>query len=175
MLRKYPSSDSPFPGTLDTALFNVLGAIRTNVYFPVHSNSLKDIGVCLGTAWTGSVTSYIDCIAARMRWEESKDQVIKDEILDYNRQDCLALKRVTDFLVSLGSSESAANPPVQRASEIHVESHRRFGKIEFAIPEMDLINKCARFDYQRDKVLLRTDPAVKASVQRTSMPRRRSF
>ena len=33
-------------------------------------------------------------------------------------------------------------------------------------PEMDFINKCARFDYQRNKVLLRTDPAVRASVRR---------
>ncbi len=29
-----------------------------------------------------------------------------------------------------------------------------------------MINKCARFDYQRDKVLLRTDPEVSASVRR---------
>jgi predicted RecB family nuclease len=166
MLRRYPSPDTPFPGTWDSALFNVLGAIRTNVYFPAYSNSLKDIGVCLGACWTGKVTSGIECIAARMRWEESIDQVIKDEILDYNRQDCLALKRVANFLVSLGSSESTANPFVQQASEIRVESQRRFGPIEFAIPEMSFINKCARFDYQRDKVLVRTDPVVRASVRR---------
>ena len=43
MLRKYPSPDTPFPGTWDSALFNVLGAIRTNVYFPAYSNGLKDI------------------------------------------------------------------------------------------------------------------------------------
>jgi predicted RecB family nuclease len=166
MMRKSPSPDNPFPGAWNSALFNVLGAIRTNVYFPVYSNSLKDIGVCLGTSWTGKVTSAIDCFAARMRWEESKASVIKDEILDYNRQDCLALQRVANFLLSLGSTESTANPLVQRASEIQVESHGRFGQIDFAIPEMNFINKCARFDYQRDKVLLRTDPAVRASVRR---------
>jgi predicted RecB family nuclease len=166
MLRRYPSPDTPFPGTWDSALFNVLGAVRTNVYLPAYSNGLKDIASSLGVNWTGKITSGIDCIAARMRWEESKDQVIKDESLDYNRQDCLALKRVTDFLVSLGSSESTANPLVQLASEIQVESHGRFGQIDFAIPEMKFINKCARFNYQRDKVLLRTDPAVRASVRR---------
>ena len=145
----------------------MLGAIRTNVYFPVYSNGLKDIASFLGVTWTGKVTSGIDCIAARMRWEESKESAIKEEIVDYNRQDCLALQRVANFLVSLGSSESTANPLVQQASEIQVESHGRFGKIDFAIPEMNFINKCARFNYQRDKVLVRTDPAVRESIRRT--------
>ena len=147
-------------------MFNVLGAIRTNVYFPAYSNGLKDIASFLGVTWTGKVTSGIDCIAARMRWEESKDSVIKEEILDYNRQDCLAVQRVANFLLSLGSPEATATPLVQLASEIRVESHGRFGKIDFAVPEMSFINKCARFNYQRDKVLLRTDPAVRASVRR---------
>ena len=166
MLRKYPSPDTPFPGTWDSALFNVLGAIRTNVYFPAYSNGLKDIASFLGVTWTGKVTSGIECIAARMRWEESKDSVIKEEILDYNRQDCLAVQRVADFLLSLGSPEATATPLVQLASEIRVDSHGRFGKVDFAVPEMSFINKCARFNYQRDKVLLRTDPAVRASVRR---------
>ena len=82
MLRKYPSTDMPFPGTWDSALFNVLGAIRTNVYFPTYSNGLKDIASYLGVTWTGKVTSGIDCIAARLRWEESRDPVIKEEIVD---------------------------------------------------------------------------------------------
>ena len=166
MLRKYPSPETPFPGTWDSALFNVLGAIRTNVYFPAYSNGLKDIASYLGVTWTGKVTSGIECIAARLRWEESRDPVIKEEILDYNRQDCLAVQRVADFLSSLGSSEGTVHSQVQLASEIRVESHGRFGKIDFAVPEMDFINKCARFNYQRDKVLVRTDPAVRASVRR---------
>src|SRR3954462_11881790 len=58
------------------------------------------------------------------------------------------------------------NPQVQLASGIPVESRGRFGKIDFAVPEMDFINKCARFDYQRDKVLVRTDPGVRKSVRR---------
>ena len=111
MLRKYPSPETPFPGTWDSALFNVLGAIRTNVYFPAYSNGLKDIGSYLGVTWTGKVTSGIECIAARMRWEESRDPVIKEEILDYNRQDCLAVKRVADFLSSLGSPEGTGHSP----------------------------------------------------------------
>ena len=166
MLRKYASLNSPFPGTSDSLLFNVLGAIRTNVYFPVYSNGLKDIASFLGVNWTGNVTSGIECIAARMRWEESKESAIKEEIVEYNRQDCLALEKVANFLLTLGSSETTANPLVHEASEIQVKSPGKFGKIDFAVPEMSFINKCARFNYQRDKVLLRTDPSVRASARR---------
>ena len=166
MLRRYHSPDTPFPGSLDSTLFNVLGAIRTNVYFPAYSNGLKDIASFLGVNWTEKVTSGIDCIAVRMRWEETRDAVIKDEILDYNRQDCLGLQRVANFLKSLGTSGDISNSLVQQVSEIRAESHGRFGQIDFAIPEMSYINKCARFDYQRDRILVRTDPAVRASVRR---------
>ena len=125
MLRRYPSPCCSVPRQLDSALFNVLGAIRTNVYFPAYSNGLKDIASFLELNWTGKVTSGIDCIAARMRWEELKDSVIKEEIIDYNRQDCLGLQRVANFLVSLVSSESTADPWIQQASEIQVESQGR--------------------------------------------------
>ncbi len=166
MLRKYPSPDAPSSDSWNSTLFNVLGAIRTNVYFPTYSNGLKDVASYLGVTWDGRVASGLDCIAARLRWEESKDPLIKEEIIDYNRRDCLAVQRVAHFLSSLGSSDGTATSQVQLASEIAIESHGRFGKIAFAVPEMSFINKCARFNYQREKVLLRTDPAVRASVRR---------
>ena len=176
MLRKYPSPETPFPATWDSALFNVLGAIRTNVYFPVYSNGLKDIGGYLGVSWTGMVTSGVECIAARLRWEQSRNSAIKEAILDYNRRDCLAVKDVAEFLSSLGIGRSRySHSQVQLASEIEVESHGRFGTIDFAVPEMNFINKCARFDYQRDKVLVRTDPAVRASIRRKRARRHDPF
>ena len=110
---------------------------KVRVLFP-HSNGLKDVASSLGVNWTGNVTSGIDCIAARMEWEASKDSAIKGAIVDYNEKDCLALQRVANFLVSLGSSEATANPLVQQVSEIRIESQGRFGQINFALPEMQL-------------------------------------
>jgi predicted RecB family nuclease len=166
MLRKYPSPDAPSSDSWNSTLFNVLGAIRTNVYFPTYSNGLKDVASFLGTTWGGEIASGIECIASRLRWEQSKGSGFKEAILDYNRKDCLAVQRIVAFLLALRSSEGLPTPQVQLASEIRVDSHGRFGKVAFAVPEMDFINKCARFNYQRNKVLLRTDPAVRASIQR---------
>jgi predicted RecB family nuclease len=166
MLRKYTSSDTPFPEASDSVLFNALGAIRSNVYFPCYSNGLKEIASFLGMNWSGGVTSGIECIAARMRWEQSNDPEIKKQLIEYNQRDCMAVKRVTDFLSSLGSRDANGMSQIQLASDIRVESQGKFGTTEFAIPEMGFINKCARFNYQRDKVLVRTDPAVRASLHR---------
>ena len=177
MLRKYPSPDAPSSDSWNSTLFNVLGVIRTNVYFPVCSNGLKDVASYLGVTWDGQIASGLDCIACRLRWERSRDSVLKQEILDYNQRDCLAVRRVAHFLSSLGSPEVVATAQVQLASEIRVDSRGRFGTVTFAVPEMDFINKCARFNYQRNKVLLRTDPAVRASIQRrrtTARPIRES-
>jgi predicted RecB family nuclease len=175
MFKKYPSLDSPDTGGWATTSINVLGAIRTNVYFPVHSNGLKDVASFLGATWGGQITSGIDCIARRLRWEASRDPLMKAEIIDYNRTDCLATQRVVHFLSSLGRSDGTTTPDVVPAPEIAPDGHGRFGKIVFQIPDMDFINKCARFDYQQKKVLLRTDPEVKASLRRKQSKRRFHF
>ena len=130
MLRKYPAQEAPFPGAWDSQLFNVLGAVRTKVYFPVYSNGLKDIASFLNTTRAEAVNSGIECIAARLRWEESKNSLIKAEIIEYNRRDCVAVQRVVSFLSSLGSPERVGTPHVHLASEIPVESHGKFGKVE---------------------------------------------
>ena len=165
MLRKYPSTDTPFPGTWDSALFNVLGAIRTNVYFPTYSNGLKDIALYLGVTLDGQGHFWhrMHCSQASMGGVQRSGDQGRDPA--YNRQDCLAVQRVAVFLSSL-SSEGGSGSQVELASEVVVESHKKFGKVAFALPEMGFINKCARFNYQRDKVLVRTDPAVRSSARR---------
>ncbi len=169
-LHQEDASEVPFarPRSLDSALFNVLGAIRTNVYFPVYSNGLKDIASFLGVNWTGTVTSGIDCIAARMRWEESKE--CGDQGRDRRLQPARLLGAPAGRQLPPVAWIVRTLPPIPRFNRLRRFKSNRMegsGKFEFAIPEMNVINKCARFDYQRDKVLLRTDPAVRDSIRRT--------
>jgi hypothetical protein len=49
----------------------------------------------------------------------------------------------------------------------------RSGKGEFFCPELAHINKCACADYQRDKVYLRTSPAMRRSLRRKQQVARR--
>ena len=71
MLRKYPFADMQFPAFGLGSLFNVLGAIRTNVYFPAYQRS-EDIGVMPWSDLDREKSLQDQCIAQRFRWEESR-------------------------------------------------------------------------------------------------------
>ena len=70
---------------------------------------------------------------------------------------------------------SEAGPPVASAEDIRQEGPFRFQKTEFFCPELDQINKCAYSDYQREKVYVRTSPAVRKSLRRKQRLRKRTL
>src|SRR5260370_42460508 len=98
VVRKCACSDLPIARSWASDWINVLGIIRTNVYFPVYSNGLKDIASILGATWGERIASGIECIARRLWWEQSMDSLIKEEIIDYNLHECLAVQLLVNFL-----------------------------------------------------------------------------
>src|SRR5262249_33586063 len=85
-------------------------------------------------------------------------------LLTYNEEDCAALERVVQMLRSLADGGPQSEGPgvrVAEAEEASVQSHHRFGAKTFAIPDFARITKMAYFDYQRDKVLCRTNRPVR--------------
>jgi hypothetical protein len=51
---------------------------------------------------------------------------------------------------------------------------RRFGKAKFCLPDLEFVNRCAYFDYQRDRVYVRTKKRAGAAKSRPTLrgPRR---
>ena len=80
---------------------NVLTTVHTSLYVPTLSNNLKNVAGVLGFHWTDAQATGLDSIAWRCRWETTQDVSLKERLLRYNREDCLGLKRVTDFVTSL--------------------------------------------------------------------------
>ena len=80
---------------------NVLSTVHASVYVPTLSNTLKNIAGFLGFHWTDAQATGLDSIVWRSRWETTHDDSLKDRLLRYNREDCLGLKMVTDFVTSL--------------------------------------------------------------------------
>ena len=68
-----------------------------------------------------------------------------------------------------------AGPPVASAEDIRQEGPFRFRKTEFFCPELDHINKCAYSDYQREKIYVRTSPAIRKSLRRKQRLRKRTL
>jgi len=133
---------------IKSRFFNVLSAIYGHVYFPTYSNDLKSIATFLGFNWSDPNASGLQSILWRQQWEQSKDKAWKEKIVIYNREDCNALR-------------------MQNTSQIHPEKPLDiFKKINFIFPELERINSCAYFDYQRSKVYCRTNPRVNKTIKR---------
>jgi predicted RecB family nuclease len=156
---------------------NVLTIIYRHVYFPVYSNGLKDVARHLGFAWTEPDASGLQSLVWRAAWEQTGDEVLKQKLLRYNLEDCSALKRVTEFLFALaaGGGQGVASagsvpngPPVARVEDLDgLAFPRKSGSIDFVNPDFAAINKCAYFDYQRERVYIRTSRTLRRNTART--------
>jgi predicted RecB family nuclease len=148
-------------------LVNVLSVVHGHVYFPTYSNGLKEVGKFLRCQWTEADASGIQSIVWRRRWEETRSATLKDMLTTYNLEDCAALKRVTEFLCVTCPRESQPHKAsdegfeVARVEEMSTESARPdWGHVVFALPDFSFVNERAYFDYQRDKVFVRSSKTL---------------
>lgn len=163
---------------------NVLAVINPHIYFPTTSNGLKDVAGYLGFRWTQPNASGQQSIVWRERWEGSRDPALRETLIQYNREDCLALQRVTEFAASVACERTKETPGGQGApAEVVYTADRRpaasgrfkWGCTEFCLPEFEFVNKCAYFDYQRERASARPDGRARRpgkTVQTARRPRR---
>ena len=106
--------------------------IYGKVYFPVRSNRLKDIGKFIGAKWTSSEASGLKSLVWRHYWEKTLDTQYREMLLTYNREDCQALKMLTNELSKVKQSADIlsevdfANQPKRYATEVGEEVHSQF-------------------------------------------------
>lgn len=148
---------------------NVLSQIYGRIYFPVYSNSLKHIARLLGYSWADETASGINSIVWRHEWEKTQNPVSKKRILTYNNDDCSALKMVTDFIFSIGienkpeiaNTSSTSELPVSYIHDIRQTFSRPdWRTVQFATADLDYVNRCSYFDYQREKIYVRTNKNI---------------
>jgi predicted RecB family nuclease len=151
-------------------LVNALSIIYTHFYFPTYSNGLKEIGAVLGCTWSDEQASGLQSIVWRMRWERSRDERWKDRLLQYNLDDCIALGAVVAFLRSAATMEDAAPERLGAAgaSGPRITPVKELDKTryvvpwrKFANPDLVFVNKRAYFDYQRQRVYVRGNTALR--------------
>lgn len=175
LMQKHPSLE-PIAKIVLPRIHNVLSIVSSHVYFPTFSVGLKDVMACLGFRWTEPDASGLQSVVWRRVWEDSGEPGLKSKLLTYNLEDCAALRLLTRFLGEIGPRpEQAISPPqsvvgghlVARVEEIPMESSRReWCKAEFAIPEFEFVNDRAYFDYQRDRVYIRTNESLRKRLAR---------
>jgi predicted RecB family nuclease len=136
-------------------MVNITSHIYGQVYFPVRSNGLKDIGTFVGAVWTSQDASGLQCLSWRKSWEKTHAPELKERILRYNEEDCVALRLVTERLSKLKEAASEANSPgvefSQRPRRQATEAGRHLHE------KFEEIIKFAHFNYQKTRILLRSN------------------
>ena len=148
-------------------LVNITASIYGKVYFPVRSNTLKELGNYLGVTWTAPEASGLQSLVWRHRWEETQNPDYQQQLQTYNAEDCRALLRLTDELSSLQTTAEAQDQveftyrPKKIATDIGADIHSRF----------EQILRSAHASYARKHLRFRTqDPDPSAGGKKRGAP-----
>jgi predicted RecB family nuclease len=150
---------------VEASATNVLSLIYSRVLFPVHANDLKSVASYLGFRWSAENASGLQSIVWRYDWGATRNEGLRQQILAYNREDCLALERVVAVLSAIaddawGDTEGTG-PRVASVEDIKQGSPGNFGKKQYFFPELARITSRSYFDHQRERILFRTSPLLK--------------
>jgi predicted RecB family nuclease len=168
MLAKRYETDSE---DLIKRLVNVHRYIYGKVYFPVRSNRLKDIGHFLGAVWTAPNASGLQSLLWRHHWEQTQEAHYRDVLVTYNREDCQALKAVTDELSKIQRSADNlaevdfADQRKRQTTDIGEQIARQFRAI---------LN-FAHFDYDKKKIQFRREQEKESGEERQERNRRSAY
>lgn len=141
---------------------NILSYLYSNIYLPIYTNGLKDVGDFLGIKWTDKNASGVQSIIWRFMWETTQNPKFKEKLITYNKEDCFALLQVKEFIYSLIRQQNPL-PNLQTVfvDQINPKPFFSFQNKDFALPEIEFINKYSYFDYQKEKVYLRKKSSKK--------------
>jgi len=157
-------------------LVNMLSLVHSHYYFPTHSNGLKDIGRFLNYEWLSPGASGLSTIIWRNEWEKTHNEQAKNQLTLYNKDDCNALKLLSDFILLSKDPDKFTDKILHNTKftqdMLKIRPRwRLFTRKPYAIEDLEHVNKCAYFDYQREKIFIRTNSHIKAlnnNVQKLS-------
>jgi len=140
---------------------NLLSVVFAQVYYPCHSNGLKEVAKHLGFQWSDDTATGMKSIVWRQEWETSRAAAAKEALIVYNVEDCQALEVVSNCLFELRRvSSQVGNTPssdVVNTSQLKREHPYGFKRNTFALPELDAINNAAYWDYQRERIYVKSN------------------
>ena len=115
----------------------------------------------------------------RSKWEFSKDSSLKKKLVTYNAEDCEAAERVASVVAQLCQGPTEAEKPndnsIVHTDSMKRESPYRFARNKFSMPELKYINQAAYWDYQRDKIYVRSSPQLKRISRKVAKSRAKAI
>jgi len=149
--------------SIKNRLFNINSCIYGKVYFPVTANGLKQIGKFIGASWTLPNSSGLQSLVWRYYWNTTQDIKYKEFLITYNKEDCHALKLLTDELSKIKDQADSlsyidfAHNPKQHVTDSSAQLHSQF----------DSILRFAHANYDKNKIsFLQNDNREKDASKR---------
>lgn len=153
---------------------NVVSTIFAKIYFPNFSNGLKEVACHLGFAWSSTDLAGVQTIALREEWSNHGNPSEKQKLISYNAEDCEALEKVTQVVCGLNPSRSgaAASSPsdIVDITTMKREHPYGFNRNAFFFPDFDVINRAAYWDYQREKIYIKSNRRLRRALKKTASP-----
>ena len=170
-----PLKGSVVAGAIQAAV-NLLSVTFARVYFPTFSNGLKEIAGHLGFRWSDDTATGLQSIRWRHEWETSTASSTKQALLTYNVQDCEAVGVLASKLVELHQAflqtGGSSLDGVVDTARMKREHPYGFKRNIFVFPELEAINKAAYWDYQRERVYVKSSGNLKRALRQPSRPKR---
>jgi hypothetical protein len=153
---------------LISSSLNLLSFTYAQIYFPTYSNTLKDGACFLGFEWSERDPSGLRALMWRSEWESSRNSGIKRKLMTYNAEDCAAVQKVADSIARVCDEQQTGELAVHSVNvkSLTREYPQRFGPLNFAVPAFEQINSAAYWDYQRNKVYVRSNSRLRRISQR---------
>ena len=168
-----PPEGSAAAKTIKTAV-NLLSVIFGRVYFPAPSNGLKEIAVHLGFRWSDPTLTGTQTIRWRHEWEASRAHFQKLSLVTYNSDDCKALDVIVSKLIELkqafSSVEHSLREEVVDTTTLKRERPYGFKRNTFLFPELNVINRAAYWDYQRERIYVKSHANLKRARTPSERP-----
>lgn len=158
--KKLSTEQQFFLKTMIDNSFNVLNIFSHNIYPPTYSNSLKEIAKFLKFEWSEKDASGLQSITWRYSWEISSNVELKRKLITYNLEDCKALEKIVKWVKNIEHQN------VLNAKDLKNQYDYNFGNPNNLIADYEIINKYSYFDYQRNKIYLKTNKSVKKAIHR---------
>ncbi len=172
MIERYGCEES-LEGRFNDHSINLLSIIYAKIYFPGYTNGLKEIAQYLGFKWNEESASGLQSLAWRGQWEHSGNVSLKERLIHYNQDDSEALSVVTNAIINLTQQDIASNSDsIVDASTLKPAHATKLGHFKSDISHFEQINNAARWDYQRNRIYIRS--GLKTKIATTTTKRKKN-
>jgi hypothetical protein len=146
---------------------NILSFLWSQIYVPTYSNGLKEVAAYLGYRWKSADASGLHALMWRSEWDENRTEASKHKLIAYNTEDCEATECVAKFIAKIAARTEQGERayPCVSASSISKDFPHQFGPLEHATADFKLINQAAYWEYQRNRVYVRTNHHLKTALR----------